>query len=133
MCGGATLALLVVSLLAIASPSLPWALRVICAVAIPLASAGIVWSNIRYFSELDELSRLIQLEAAALSYGALFVVASIVCALGALDVASTVQEAGVAATRISGHVRFIWPLLAVLVVGELIRGPALVVFARRRR
>jgi hypothetical protein len=126
------LAVFVVSGLAVASTSLPWAVRVICAVAIPMAWAGIVWSNVRYFSELDELSRLIQLEAAALSYGALIVLASIWSALGMLDAFGSVREAGVAATQVGGHARSIWPLLLVLLV-EPLRGLALVLRARSRR
>ena len=131
--GVAWLAVFVVSALAAAPTSLPWAIRVICAVAAPMAWAGIVWSNVRYFSELDELSRLIQLEAAALSYGVVIVLASIWYALGVLDVPGTVREAGVAATQGGGHARSIWPLLVLLVVVEPLRGLALVRFARSRR
>ena len=128
----AWLAVFLVAAVALAPTSLPWAARVICAVAVPLAWVGIVWSNVRYFSELDELSRLIQLEAAALSYGAVIVAASIWYALGMLDALGPVPEARVAATQVSGHARSFWPLFVVLMV-EPLRGLALVLLARSRR
>jgi hypothetical protein len=131
--GVALLAVFVVAALAVVPTSFPWAVRVICAVIVPMAWVGIVWSNVRYFSELDELSRLIQLEAAALSYGAVFVLASIWYALGMLDVLGTVPEAGVAATQVGGRMRSFWPLFAVLVVVEPLRGLALVRLARSRQ
>ena len=122
----AWLAVFMASALAVAPTSLPWAARVICAVAVPMAWVGIVWSSVRYFAELDELSRLIQLEAAAVSYGAVIVVASIWYALGTLDVLGTVPADG-------GRVQSIWPLFVLLVVVEPIRGLALVLLARSRR
>jgi hypothetical protein len=72
------------------------------------------WAWAQYLGSLDELSRLIQLEAFAWSYGGLFVVGFLASALGGGPMVASVDP--------------IW-----IVFGELIRGPALVMVARRYR
>lgn len=110
----------------------PWAVRVLGAIAMPVAWAGIVWSYVRYLSDLDELSRLIQLEAAALAYGAIIVLASGVTALGALG---HVGHASIGQQVDGWHIGPIPPIMALTYVlfAELLRGVALVLLARRRR
>ena len=112
--------------------TLPWALRVACGVMVPLSWVAILWSTIRYVSTLDELTRLIQLEATALAYGVVLVVGSIWFALGALRVLEGIQ---VAPTFDERKMR---SLLAVaipttMLVVEVLRGAFLVMLARRRR
>jgi hypothetical protein len=102
----------------------------------PMAWIGFGWSSARHFSEMDELTRLMHLEATAFAYSAVIVVASIwhaLGALGALDVFSTPPGAGTVATMVGGRARSIVPLLVVLVVVEPMRGLALVLLARARR
>jgi hypothetical protein len=72
------------------------------------------WANVQYLRSLDELSRLIQLEAFAWSYGGLFVLAFVASALGGGPKVASIDP--------------IWVIL-----GELVRGPALVMVARRYR
>lgn len=131
--GYAWLAVFALSAVAAASTSLPWAARVKFAVAVPMAVVGHMWSSGRHSPKMDELTRLIHLEAAAFAYCAVFVVASIWYALGVLDVFGTVPEAGAAATAAGGRMRSFWPLFVLLVVIEPLRGTALVLFARARR
>jgi hypothetical protein len=73
-----------------------------------------VWAIAQYIRSLDELSRLIQLEAFAWVYGGLAVMAFLASALGGGPFVASVDP--------------MW-----LVSGELIRGPALVMVARRYR
>lgn len=74
----------------------------------------IIWSTARYLGALDELSRLIQLEAFAWTYGGLLLLAFAAVALGG----------GPRGVSIGPH----W-----IIVGELLRGLALVFVARRYR
>jgi hypothetical protein len=82
-----------------------------------MVGAGLtfMWSIARYLQSLDELSRLIQLEAFAWSYGALLVLALFASAVGGGPVVASVDP--------------VW----IIVVGEVVRGPALVMVARRYR
>lgn len=127
------LAVFGISIVLAASSSLPWAARVMSAVAAPMAWVGFGWSSRRYFSELDELTRLMHLEAAAFAYGAVFILAIIWCALGVLDVYGTLPEAGTVATLFGGRARSTVPLFVLFVVVEPIRALALVLLARSRR
>lgn len=129
----AWLAVFAVSAVAAASTSLPWAARVMFAVAVPMALVGLIWSGVKYLPETDELTRLLQLEAAAVAYGAVIVLASIWYALGVLDVFGTPPGASTVATLDGGRMRSVWPLFVLLVVVEPIRGLALVLLARSRR
>lgn len=127
------LAVFAVSAMAAASTSLPWAARVIFAIAVPMTLVVLIWFGIRSLPDEDELTRLIQLEAAALAYGAVFVSAAIWYALGVLDVFGTSPGASAVATLQSERMRPVWPLFVLLVVVEPIRGIALVLLARSRR
>jgi hypothetical protein len=127
------LAVFAVSAVAVGSTSLPWAARVMLAVAVPMAWVGFGWSSVRYFSEMDELTRLMHLEATAFAYIAVIAVASIWHALGALDVFGTLPGAGTVATLFGGRARSIVPVFVLLVVVEPIRALALVLLARARR
>lgn len=131
--GYAWLAVFAVSAVAAASTSLPWAARVMFAVAVPMAWVGRIWSSVGDFSEMDELTRLIHLEAAAFAYSAVFVVASIWYALSVLDVFGTPPGASTVATLDGGRMRSFWTLFVLLVIVEPIRGLALVLLARSRR
>jgi len=82
--------------------------------ALPVGVAWIGWAAARYLSTLDELERTIQLKAYAFSYG------SVVVFAGALYSAALM-------TGVSSHPMV---FLLVLAVGELVRGVALVAFAR---
>lgn len=122
----AWLAVFVVAALVARFAVLPWPARLLCGVAVPVAVAGIVWSNLRYLSELDELSRLIQLEAAAFSYGAVMVLAGMWFSAGALGLVEQSQGT---------HGRSILALwvLPSLLIAEPLRGLALALLARSRR
>jgi len=127
------LAVFALSAVAVADITLPWAARVMFAVAVPMAWVGFGWSSVRHFSEMDELTRLMHLEATAFAYSAVFVLASIWHALGALDVLGTLPGAGTVATLVGGRARSVLPLFVLFVVVEPIRGLALVLLARSRR
>lgn len=127
------LAAFAVSAMAVGSTSLPWAARVMLAVAMPMAWVGFGWSSARHFSEMDELTRLMHLEATAFAYSAVVVVAIIWYALGVLDVFGTPPGAGTVATLVGGRARSVLPLFVLFVVVEPIRALALVLLARARR
>ena len=116
-----------------ASTSLPWAARVMFAVAMPMAWVGFGWSSARYGSEMDELTRLMHLEATAHAYSAVVVMAIIWYALGVLDVFGTPPGAGTVATLVGGRARSVLPLFVLFVVVEPIRALALALLARARR
>lgn len=86
---------------------------------LPAGVAGIAWSYARYLSELDELSRMIQLRAFAFSYGAAMTIAAAL--LGPALLFSGPSPLSAAA------------VLPWLVWAEGCRGLALVVLARRYR
>ncbi len=98
----------------------PMLWRLVLPVSLPSAVAVIVWAYVRYLGELDELSRLIQLEALAFSYGAAMTLAAL-CA--ALDVVA--RPAGGALHGLT--------VFLVLMLAELLRGVVLVLRARRRQ
>ena len=127
------LAVFAISAVLAPSTSLPWAARVMLAVAMPMAWVGFGWSSARHHSEMDELTRLMHLEATAFAYSAVIAMAIIWYALGALDVFGTLPGAGTVATWFGGRARSIVPLFVLLVVVEPIRGLALVRLARSRR
>jgi hypothetical protein len=127
------LAVFALSAVAVVDISLPWAARVMFAVAVPMALVGVMWSSVRYFSEVDELTRLMHIEATAFAYSAVFVLASIWHALGALDVLGTLPGAGTVATFFGGRARSVVPVFVLFVVVEPIRALALVLLARARR
>lgn len=92
----------------------------IWALTLPGIVAAVVWACVRYLAELDELSRLIQLESLAFSYGVLMTLAALWCAL---------DQAGLPVVRsMSGYWIFVFLMLA-----EPLRGIVLVIQARRRR
>ena len=86
----------------------------------PIAVAYIVWAYVRYLKELDELSRLLQLQALAFSYGAVMTLAA---AWAGLAVAGFAFD------------RPMYPgmVFAWLLIAEALRGAVLVYLARRRR
>ncbi|MEP6999225.1 MAG: hypothetical protein ABI969_02020 [bacterium] len=106
--------------------SLSWSERFFCGVAVPVAVAAIVWSSVRYVSELDELSRLIYLQATAFSYGAVVVLAGMWFSAGALGLAEHIPGPHARSTLA------VW-VLPSLLLAEALRGLALVHFARSRR
>ncbi len=94
--------------------------RVVLTGSLPSTVVVIVWAHVRDLGEIDELSRLIQLEALAFSYGAVMTLAAL-CA--ALDIV---------ARPLGGAVHGMTVFL-VLLVAELLRGVVLVLRARRRQ
>jgi len=88
---------------------------------IPAAVAFIFWANACYLGTLDELSRRIQVEAFAFTYGAVMVLAAAIVAV----LLAVPDEAA----------RFGHPAayLVLLVLVEPLRGLALVVLARKYR
>jgi hypothetical protein len=94
--------------------------RLVGALLVPAGVGVIVWAYVRYLAELDELGRLIQLEALALSYGVVMTLGSVWFGLDAV---------GFAFAR-SAPVGWVF---GTLVLAEPLRGVALVVLARRRR
>lgn len=90
----------------------PWAY------ALPVSVVGIGWSYARYLRGLDELSRMIQLKALAVSYGAAMTIGAVVAALALAspNVDQTMSPAAV---------------FPFLVLAEGVRGIALVIQARR--
>ena len=79
----------------------------------------VVWAYARYLASLDELRRLIQLEALALSYGTVMV-------LGAFWLGFNVTDFAFASSTAGGMVFY------SLLLAEIVRGVILVVLARRR-
>lgn len=127
----AWLAVFAVTGIAVSIHSLPSPIRLACVVALPLSWAGIVWSNVRYFSELDELNRLIQLEAAALAYGMVIVLAAVWYALWQLGIiAALVAGLHADARHASAYLPIL--MLPVILLAELLRGVTLVLLARSR-
>ncbi|MEP6733306.1 MAG: hypothetical protein ABJE10_21865 [bacterium] len=122
----AWLAVFMVAALAASVDSLPWPVRIFCGVAVPVAVAGIGWSSVKYLSELDELSRLIHLEASAFSYGAVMVLAGIWFSAGALGLVEHIPGP----RALSGLALWVLPSL---LIAEALRGHAMVFFARSRR
>lgn len=98
-----------------------WAVaHVVVALAMPGAVAVIVWAYMRYLGELDELSRLIQLEALAFSYGAVMTVAAIWFGFFETGLQFTPRTT-------------VGTLFVSLLTAEPARGVALAVLARRRQ
>lgn len=85
----------------------------------PLGIVLVVWAYARYLASLDELRRLIQLEALALSYGTVMV-------LGAFWLGFNVTDFAFASSTAGGMVFY------SLLLAEIVRGVILVVLARRR-
>jgi hypothetical protein len=85
------------------------------AAAIPLAVVAIGWAHVRYLASLDELARLIQLQALAFSYGAAMTLAAVLFGVSMIG-----------DRQLPAHL-----LLALLVLVEPMRGAALVYFARQ--
>jgi hypothetical protein len=94
--------------------------RLVGALLVPAGVGVIVWAYVRYLAELDELRRLIQLEALALSYGVVMTLGSVWFGLDAAGFVFARSAPG-------GWV------FCTLVLAEPLRGVALVVLARRRR
>ena len=127
----AWLGVFIITSIALSAHSLPSLIRLACAVAVPLSWAGIVWSNVRYVSELDELNRLIMLEAAALAYGMVIVLAAAWYALWQLGIIAALVVGLHADAR---HGSAYLPILVfpVILLAELLRAVTLVLLARSR-
>jgi hypothetical protein len=111
--------------------SLPLPVRLVCAAAVPLSWGGIVWSNVRYFHELDELNRLIQLEAAAFAYGIVVVLAAVWYTLWQLGIlAAFIGSLHADASHSAAYLPL--SMLPVFLLAEMLRGVALVSLARSR-
>lgn len=110
------LALLAVAALTAAVGRVPGALGV----ALPIVVLGIGWSYARYVSRLDELSRRIQLDSFAVSYGAAMMIGAVLAGWGLMD------PDGVGAISPAA-------VFGVLAGAELVRGVVLVRLARRYR
>lgn len=93
--------------------------RALGALLAPVGVALIVWAYVRYLGQLDELRRLIQLEALAFSYGT-------VMTLGAFWLGFNITDFAFASSTGGGVVFY------TLLLAEVLRGVALVVLARRR-
>ena len=111
--------LLVIMGPALADMNVAEAARLIGALLVPVGVGVVVWAYVRYLAQLDELHRSIQLEALALSYGFVMMLAGVWFGLAAAGFAfaQTVPVAWVAFT---------------LLLAEPLRGMALVMLARKR-
>jgi hypothetical protein len=114
-----TIALLLAGVGARTLHSPAFATRSIGATAIIGGVFAISWAFVRYMSELDELSRRIQLEALAIAYGCVMMLAFIWFAL---------VSVGSQATAVSPAQAVGWLLMA-----EPLRGIALIHVAKRYR
>lgn len=83
----------------------------------PVSAIGMGWAYAVYLRSLDELSRLLQLQAFAFGYGA----------------AMTLMAVGLAVTWIAPTPRVPWELVTLPVFAEVFRGLALAHLARQYR
>ena len=106
--------------LAAVTASVGWLPAATLGVGLPVVVLGIAWSYARYLSRLDELSRRIQMDSFAVSYGVAMVIGAVLAGWG------LVNPEGVGA--ISPAAVFV-----VLACAEVVRGVVLVRLARRYR